>query len=337
MHSRTKKQLKKDELDHLVRYAFSDRVVIKRYMELTEGWYNVAYSLELNNGQEMILKVAPPPDVPILTYESDLMRTEVAVFNLLKKHTKVPVPDILFSDFNQELINRDYYFMEKLQGKPWNHTKDSLSKEQNNQIWFELGMLCGQINSIETTHFGYFGSAPEVSSSSWVTTFSKMIETLLQDGGRLGAKLPISNDKIHDLVDSYKSALAFVQTPKLVHWDLWEGNIFIEPNAHGFHIEGIIDCERAHYADPVMEVAFNVAMTENQDDHPFLKGIAKESGIDMYRKIKNFKQRRQLYNIYLFLIILIESKSRQYQGPEAIKVLKWAKDSLLETYKHLNE
>lgn len=338
MHSRTKRELKQEELSHIIKESFNDGVKIKNISELNEGWYNMAYSISLNNSQEVILKVAPPPEIPILTYESDLMKTEVAVFKLLNEKTQVPVPNILFKDFTHKFVKRDYYIMEKLQGKPWNHCINKISKEENDQIWSELGRYCAQINSLENENFGYFNNGIRVSSKSWGTTFSKMIELLLLDAERLGAELPILSSDIQKLVQKHILELYVVKTPKLIHWDLWEGNVFVKSYKNTFKIEGIIDCERSLYGDPVMDVPFNIAMhhASERGRHPFLEGYAKECGKTIQIS-ENFKIRRNLYNVYLYLVMLIESKSRQYKGPKANNILRWARKSLVETYQNLME
>ena len=44
------------------------------FEELKEGYFNAAYYLKLSDGQERVLKVAPPDSVRVLGYEKDIMR-----------------------------------------------------------------------------------------------------------------------------------------------------------------------------------------------------------------------------------------------------------------------
>jgi hypothetical protein len=44
--------------------------------ELGPGWFNVAYRIRLRAGDEVVLKIAPPPDVEVMTYEHGAMATE---------------------------------------------------------------------------------------------------------------------------------------------------------------------------------------------------------------------------------------------------------------------
>ena len=43
--------------------------------ELRHGWFNVAYLMRLRDGSRVVLKIAPPSGVEVLTYERDAMAT----------------------------------------------------------------------------------------------------------------------------------------------------------------------------------------------------------------------------------------------------------------------
>jgi hypothetical protein len=66
--------------------------------ELGHGWFNVAYRLRLRDGAEVVVKIAPPPGVEVMTYELGAMRTEVAALELIGRETTVPVPKVDFAD-----------------------------------------------------------------------------------------------------------------------------------------------------------------------------------------------------------------------------------------------
>jgi len=223
-----------------------------RIEELTDGWFNAAYSVELPDlGKEVVMKVAPPPEIKLLTYEEKIMQTEVQVYQILAK-TDVPVPEILYYNFDHDILNRDYLIMEKLKGIPWNKIKDKLSQEQNNQLKYKMGRYAAQINSISGVHFGYFTDFDKPYNNNWKDTFVNMIKNVLDDGIELDVKLPKSQDTIMRLIEKNTETLEEVRLPQLVHWDLWEGNIFIiKQKENKYSIEGIVDCERALWGDPL--------------------------------------------------------------------------------------
>lgn len=52
-----------------------------------------------------------------------------------------------------------------------------------------------------------------------------MLLNLLQDAVRLEARLPASQQEIEQVLELYLPALDEVTQPRLVHWDLWGGNL----------------------------------------------------------------------------------------------------------------
>lgn len=75
--------------------------------EMTEGWFNVAYRIRLRDGRDVVLKIAPPADVTVLTRESGMMRAELEAMRLVTEHTSVPVPRIDHVDLSHEIVDAD--------------------------------------------------------------------------------------------------------------------------------------------------------------------------------------------------------------------------------------
>src|SRR4051812_23522402 len=71
--------------------------------ELGHGWFNVAYRIDLRDGARVVLKIAPPRHVEVMTYERGAMATELAALALIRERTSVPVPTVDFADRSHEL------------------------------------------------------------------------------------------------------------------------------------------------------------------------------------------------------------------------------------------
>ncbi|MER7369904.1 aminoglycoside phosphotransferase family protein, partial [Nonomuraea wenchangensis] len=69
MDSRTKRRLSAAELDALARRALGAGVAASA--ELTDGFANAVWRLSLDDGREVVLKLAPPPELEQLSYERD--------------------------------------------------------------------------------------------------------------------------------------------------------------------------------------------------------------------------------------------------------------------------
>ncbi|UCG01334.1 MAG: aminoglycoside phosphotransferase family protein [Candidatus Heimdallarchaeota archaeon] len=333
MKSKSKKPLTLTEIQQIIESSFST-TNLGSIIELTDGRFNTAYSIELPDlGQEVVMKVAPLSEIKILTYEKNIMKTEVQVYKILKEKTEVPVPEILSYNFKHDIINRDYLIMEKLKGIPWDKIESNLSHEQNDQLKYKTGIYAAQINSVIGNHFGYFTDKKKSYNKSWKNTFVNMIKNVLDDGIELNAEIPRSSKHIMRLVENKAKLLDDVKVPQLVHWDLWEGNIFIIEQEQGYYsIEGIIDCERALWGDPLIEYEFMHAPS----NQAFLKGFETETN-EKFEFTDNLEQRRHLYNVYLFLIMVIEAISRGYYGSKAMKIIQWARFELQNNISQLEK
>lgn len=299
MESATKNKQSKQDIFHMVQKAFGTNITIEEITikELTEGFFNVAYEVVLPD-KSVILKIAPPQDANIMSYEHNIMKAEVEALRLVKSKTKVPVPKVLFYDNSHSICSVDYFFMDKIEGESFFQLKNKglLPYETQNNIYYEMGRLNHEMNQIKAESFGYLGM-PNKQDTSWKEVFLNMIEEVLRDGEKIVIDLTVPYEEVRSLITKASSTLEEVVTPTFVHWDLWDGNVFIKDGK----ISGIIDFERAMWADPLME--FNFRGDSNIND--FYNGYGANLRIEA-------PIRSLLYDMYLYLIMIIETKYRMY-------------------------
>lgn len=75
MESLTKNRQSREIVQKIAEKFFPDDRMAE-YEELTEGYFNVAYEITLLSGRSVILKVAPPDEVPVMSYEKNIMFAE---------------------------------------------------------------------------------------------------------------------------------------------------------------------------------------------------------------------------------------------------------------------
>lgn len=297
----TKTVVSEELIEKMVHKAFG--CAPKKITELTEGYFNVAYRVELGD-RPVLLKVAPSPDVDILTYEKNIMWTEVDTMRLVKKQTGVPVPEILFYDASRELCDRTYFFMEYLPGRSFFSCMEELSEEEKSRIFHQVGQYTKELNRITGEKFGYYGQ-PDRQGTNWYEVFREMLSDAFYDAERKDIAVPVAREQMFALLEKDKAYFEEVTTPKLVHWDIWAGNVFIENGK----VTGIIDFERSLWADELMEVGFRT----NDYNKDFFAGYGKET-------LSESEKRRALwYDIFLFQIMRTECDYRQYDN-------RWAYD-----------
>ncbi|CAM4500823.1 aminoglycoside phosphotransferase (APT) family kinase protein [Paenibacillus endophyticus] len=310
MESSTKRKLTEAELSAIARKALGQGA--SAAVELTDGWANAAYLVTLEDGKQVIVKAAPPAGTKLMSYERGLMKTEVEVLQLVKKAGNVPVPFVYAYDVSESLVNCEYFIMEKLEGEPYNKVKSSLTEEQQARIDYQLGVYNRELNEIRGERFGLYAAAEEV-VLSWQETFMNLLLGVLADGEREGVVLPASYATIRSETAKRAAALDEITEPRLISWDLWDGNVFIKDGK----VSGIIDFERALWGDPLMEHYFS----HFNQSAAFLAGYGlKELSPEQLR-------RRALYDLYLDLIMCIECPFRQYEDEAH---LQWAQDNVAQ-------
>ena len=89
--SLTKRSLDAKTLEDMVRAAFGDGARIAQAEELTEGFFNTALRVTLEDGRRSVVKVSPPPQAPtLLTYERDMMRAVRTAMRRAERRDTMP-------------------------------------------------------------------------------------------------------------------------------------------------------------------------------------------------------------------------------------------------------
>ena len=317
MQSASKTQLTFETAQAIVAAHFRD-TVLRSSTELTGGFFSAAYRLDLANGRRFVVKIAPSPAVRVLRYERDIMRAEVEALRLVRGKTSVPVPEVIAFDDTRILLPSPYFIMEFVEGVPLHTVRDALSSSVQTSIDRKLGRFVREINAIPGETFGLLGNTQ---FPTWRAAFDSLLRDVLSDGREIGAALPRAADALYEGAVRHFDCLDEVSVPWLVHWDLWDGNVFVDP-ASG-EINGIIDFERALWGDPLIELNFR----EYSDASAFGEGYGKAVLDTSARRL-----RRSLYDLYLYLIMVIEDDFRQYETHE---ITDWARGNLVRVLEEL--
>ena len=321
MESKTKVKLTHGDIQQLVTFAFGDSPLLS-VREMTDGWFNTAYHITFGKwNEEAVLKIGPPAEADILTYEKNILRAEVEIMKLVTSDPESPVPRILFDDFSRSQLPYDYYFMDFINGTTWDKLRDSLTAEQNNLIEYQLGQITARINAFEHEAFGYYAFGWEF--ENWADAFRWMCRLLFADARRYQIPLALSEGEFFDKLQEQRSIFAEVTRPQLVHWDLWAGNIFITFDGARPEIAGIVDFERALWGDPLME-SYPGRLVGIPD---YIVGYGQDILATQAQRL-----RRIFYNIYLDLIMIIEDGPRQFDDKSSVR---WAHERLMRDIKML--
>ncbi|HRF94839.1 MAG TPA: aminoglycoside phosphotransferase family protein, partial [Aggregatilineales bacterium] len=199
------------------------------------------------------------------------------------------------------ICDSDYFFMEKINGDNLEHVRASLPPEIQVQIDQHIGVIIREINQFTGTYFGYDGN-PALRGDTWRYTFINIMDSILDDGIRKNADYcGFSVDEIRATIQKHASSLDEITTPRLCHWDAWNPNIFVRDGK----VIGIIDFERALWADPLIEAQFRPLAWEGVTES--LKSYGKTT----FTHAED--QRCQLYTLHLALLMKTECYYRNYE------------------------
>ncbi|THF74954.1 aminoglycoside phosphotransferase family protein [Cohnella fermenti] len=285
---------------------------IRETKELEDGWANAAYAITMEDGRRAVLKAAPPEGARLMRYERNLMRTEVEVTRRVGELGTVPVPAIYKHDDSRTIVPVEYFVMEFLEGTPYSAARNGMSLEERERIERELGRYNRLINGIKGERFGLYSWGAE-GKPTWREAFGQMAENVLLDGEEAGVELPAAYEEVRRRIAAVLPALREADEPRLAHWDLWDGNVFVKDG----RITGIIDFERAMWADPLIEHYFS----------RFNGSAAYYEGYGRGELTGGERIRRSLYDLYLDLILHIECAYRGYENEDHIR---WARDNAKE-------
>jgi fructosamine-3-kinase len=236
------------------------------------GHYNDSYYIDSEKGR-FVLRIAPADSVPKLFYEIDMMKSEVAIHQLVRERTDIPAAKIVYHDFSREVIDRDYLIMDYLEGSCGYFDEK------------ELGGYVRELHAITCEQCGYpEREAP--TGESWHDIFHTYVELIFKDCLSCGI---IDRDEYDYFLSIYEKHSAVVEEvpASLLHLDLWSQNILTVEG----RITGILDFDRGLYGDPELE--FAVLDTYGYSSPEFFTAYGKPRPND-----SNAQIRQRLYIVY---------------------------------------
>lgn len=307
----TKTRLEHAKIQEIVTRLYGRVPAKVEIQEFTNGCYSAAYLIITEHGP-CVLKVAPKPSVRVLRYERNILDAEVRVLNILSKlQAPLRTPKVLAFDQSCSIVEAPYAIIEYIPGEPLDKLRPALSKSDAAAVDKACGHHLRFVHNITRANSGddrpdgpisEFGlcaiDAPRF--ATWREAFSDHLLGLLSDGEEAGVEGIPYND-IRATLSAYGSIFDEVTEPRLVIWDMWDGNIlvsFSDPSTKsGASVSGTIDYERALWGDPLMETTFKSL----QGTSPALLEAYGAKELTPKERL-----RRVFYDLHFSLVILIE-------------------------------
>lgn len=304
----TKNRKSPEAISAMAKMAFPGKQ-IAGIKELTEGMCNAAYDIVFDDGTESILKIAAKDRRGNTSNEVNLMQAEIKAMKLAAEHCSFKIASVQYYDASNTICDSPYFFMEKLQGDNFFLIKEKLSEEEIAAIHTEIGLISRELTNIENSEFGFLGE--EKRYDSLFAFVRQMLVNLISDAGKKNVDILCDGQAFLDQLEKDKPAFDTVRHASLVHWDMWEGNVFVKDG----HVTGIIDWERAMWGEPYMDDRFRM---HSRGKH-FLQGFGQTSfSADELKRLR-------WYDIILYLTMMIEVFYREFEDQGQYY---WAKEKL---------
>ncbi|GEL96429.1 phosphotransferase family protein [Cellulomonas composti] len=268
---------------------------------LEGGMFAETWSVTLADGRRVVVKIAPSDSDRLLSHEHDLLRTEAMVYELAQHHAGLLMPRPLHVDVSREVVPGDVLVATFLAGTPWEsvgfgaHDEDARTARAE----ADLAALLGRLGAVTGETFGY-PQSPALRGPTWRGAFTAMVEALLADAVRWDVAVPA--DRFRAALTQHGTTLDEVRVPRLVHTDLWPGNLFVDAATGA--LVGVIDPERALWGDPLLELVGADPM------HTGLWRRLAPAGVDE----PSARVRLALYRAWLALVMIVEVAPRTYTG-----------------------
>ena len=248
----------------MCRRGFGNKIQIDSIDELTGGTFNTTYRITFANQAKTILRVAPLHAADTAWQDIFLMRSEHAMQPYFAPVAAL-MPKTLLVDFTRQLIDRDYMFQTFLEGERWDDAWEELTPEENNILWNQFGHITKQIHDVRGESFGL--PRPGFQFERWSQTIIDRLERTLYAATEL--QLDVTDlAHILELVRAHPHQLDEIQTPRLLHGDLWLFNLLITRGEDGPEIVGVLDADRAWWGDPMADwTMFILAHAEPEEGH----------------------------------------------------------------------
>lgn len=289
MNKRSKlyKELSYSEIKNILEDYFGGNINFD-FNLISGGLFNTTYKIKINNEKEIILRVGPINKELLLKFEQNLMLSEIQVYKLCEEKG-IPCSKVIYHSNDNKIINREYMIVEYIESKPL--LQIDIPKDKEREIYKKIGQYIKKINSIEAKKFG---RVFDVYNDKGFDLWSEYLKSEILD---VTSRLKEFNlidthlfKEINSIVDKYKETLDEINEPKLIHNDLWAGNILINYNNDIYDVVAIIDADRAIFGDINFE---------------FTNCLVNDSVMEGYGEIKQRDEIRS--DIYTLVARLIET------------------------------
>ena len=267
---------------------------------LGAGEYNAVYAANAN-GKEYAIKISPMDSTPILSYETNLLSSELFWYKKMKEMTNISVPEIYYSDFSKTLLPANYFIMERVKGVQLD--KMELTQTEKEEVFIEKAKILAELHKIKNDQFGYVQNEL---FDDWYQAIKSMTSAVIRDGRKKNHRSR-RGERLLAYMEQYQSVLKDVECC-MINYDLWDPNLICN-RERGKIKYTLIDPERSCWGDRIADFVCLEPMTALENKKSSLKAYHSVTGQPIL-VTKNEKIRYAVALGYLALILEVEKYYR---------------------------
>jgi aminoglycoside phosphotransferase (APT) family kinase protein len=268
----------------------------ERVERISTGKFNDSFFATLDDGREVVVRVAPPDDAGFLFYERGMMAQEPGIHRLLRESTSIPVAEVLLHDDTRRVIGRDFLVMARLPGRAMSGL--ALSRATVDRILEQTGRHLRELHdTCRDTRYGYLGEhRPMEPADSWCDAFRVMWALLIADIRSCGVYDAEEARAACATLDRHLSHFDRRVPSCLLHMDIWAQNILVDGVGR---VTGLVDWDRALWGD--VEIEFAVLDYCGISEPAFWRGYGRERDASPAAQIRGVFY--YLYELQKYIVI----------------------------------
>ncbi|MDC7289950.1 aminoglycoside phosphotransferase family protein [Blautia schinkii] len=219
---------------------------------LSGGMFNTTYEASWEGGH-VILRFGPVNRHLIMGFEQHLMEAEAQVYKLCE-NAGISCPCVLVCDTSRKLLNRDYMITEYVSGEVMSRAE--LSEEEQALLFQQMGAYASGLHEIVGDRFGFVSRlVSDKASHTWSQCLIREAEDILQRLEKTGGLTAEETGVFRKVFTANQQLLDEIRVPRLLHTDVWSGNVIFSRENGTLRIKMIIDGDRAVFGDEDFEWA----------------------------------------------------------------------------------
>jgi aminoglycoside phosphotransferase (APT) family kinase protein len=239
-----------EQLSAICMRAFGASHPITAIHELSGGTINTTYRVSLQNHPAAIVRVAPSDTHPhLFRHERHLLRREFHIQPFLAPIGSL-LPTLYHADFTHHLLARDIVIQAVILGDLWRDVQSSLTQVAATALWQQFGQIARQIHHIE--HYAFGPANPAPAFQCWSDSLLMDFQNILDDMAAWSVPTQ-SIQCVSECLARQHTIFDRIQTPCLLHGDLWLNNLLVQHSKNDAEIVGVLDAGFAHWGDPAAD------------------------------------------------------------------------------------